>query len=110
MAGNTLGIRRYFKYTSDTEEDYSILTDNDLGVAAGLTLDDTNPPPPRRFKPRVVYCEATIAGKKVRKALICNSDSTLFDDSAQTVTIDGTAFKTTGRRGEKFSFGGNPTA
>lgn len=108
MAGNTLGVRRYYKYTSDTGTDYSILTDKNLGDAAGLELADGFPPVPRRFKPRAVFCEATIEGVKVRKALICQGDSTLYADGSQDVVIDGTTFKTKGRRGEALTYGSNP--
>ena len=108
MAGNTLGARAYYKYSSDTDKDYTILTDETLGDAAGLVKDASNPPPPRRFRPRGVYIEATIAGKKVRKFLVVQSDSTLYSDGSQDVLIDTVVFKTKGRRGERFSFGANP--
>lgn len=107
--GQTLGPRRYFLYTADDANTYSLLLDETLGVAGGLTLNDTNPPPPRRFKPRGVYIEATIAGAVARKFLVTSENSALYaTDNSTSVTIDGTAFKTTGRRGEQMSFGSNP--
>lgn len=108
MAGNTLGARRYYAYTSDTGETYTVLTDKDLGDAAGLTESTANPTLPRRFKPRGVYAEAIIGGVKRRKFLICDATSILFEDTSQTFTIDTTQFRTTGRKGESFSFGSNP--
>ena len=35
-SGNTLGVRRYYKYTSDGGEEYKYLTDETLGGAMGL--------------------------------------------------------------------------
>lgn len=109
MAGNTLGVRKYFRYTGDSGTDYSYLTDNDLGTAAGATPDDSLPNFPRRFKPRIVYVETTISGVISRKALIVpTTDSTLYAPlTSQIITIEGQVFKTTGRRGEKASFASN---
>lgn len=107
---NTLGVRRYYRYTSDGGTDYKYLTDEDLGTAAGAVLGDTFPNLPRRFKPRGVYAEATVSGRKVRKFIICpTNDNTLYAAEASTaVTVQGTNFGTTGRKGEKVSFGRNP--
>ena len=107
---NVLGVRRYYRYVSDGGTAYKYLTDEDLGTAAGSVLNDSLPNLPRRFKPRGVYCEATVAGRKVRKYLICpTNDNTLYAAEASTVaTIQGTAFATTGRRGEQASWGRNP--
>lgn len=110
-SGNTLGVRRYYQYTTDGGENYKYLTDETLGGAMGATLNDTNPNLPKRFKPRVVYIQGTVAGQTVRKALIAPTvDNTTYAAEASTVvTIDGINFGTTGRRGEQFSFGRNPT-
>lgn len=110
MAGNLTGNRRYYLYTSDTGQQYSYLTDEDLGTAVGAVLNDTNPAFPRRFKPRGVYCQAEVGGKVVRKFLICPAlDNAIYDsNTAQTVTIDTIDFVTTGRVGEQVSFGANP--
>lgn len=111
MAGQTLGPRSYYLYTSDASTSYSLLLDDDLATAAGLTLDDSNPNKPDRFKPRGVYIEATVNGSKVRKFLICQADSTLYDtDTTSNVTIDTTVFATTGRKGESMSFARNAAA
>ena len=105
MAGQTLGTRSYYLYTNDASANYSILLDDDLATAAGLTKDDSNPNKPDRFKPRGVYVEATVGGNKVRKFLVCQADSAIYDtDTTSSVTIDTQAFDSTGRRGETLSF------
>lgn len=109
-SGNTLGVRRYYLYTTDGGTEYKYLTDETLGAAMNATLNDTNPNLPKRFKPRGVYVQATVAGQTVRKFLISpNVDNTAYAAEASTVvTIDGINFGTTGRKGEQFSFGRNP--
>lgn len=106
MPFNTLGARGRYVYTTDTGVDYTVETDTDLATAAGLAAVGATEPPlkPSNIKPRVVFVQATVAGAIRRKELIVNADSTLFTDSRQTVTIDGTAGQTTGRRGERVSF------
>lgn len=107
MAGNKLGKRKYYKYTSDTGGEYSYLTDIDLATAAGAVADASFPGFPRRFKPRVVYMQATDGAKK--KVICPTLASTLYDsDTTQDITIDTVVFKTTGRAGEKMSFASNP--
>lgn len=106
MPGNTLGARSYYKYVADDGNIYSYLTDVDLGAAGGGLNDATFPNFPRRFKPRVVFVESMIGGKKVRKNLIVAlPQSPVYMSSVtQLLAIDGTSFYTTGRRGEKASF------
>lgn len=110
-SGNTLGVRRYYQYTTDGGNTYKYLTDETLGTAMNATLNDTAPNLPKRFKPRGVYIQGTVAGQKVRKFVISpTSDNTTYAAEASTaVTIDGVNFGTTGRKGEQFSFGRNPT-
>lgn len=109
---NTLGERRYYLYTSDAGTAYTYQTDEDLGTAVSAVLNDTNPGLPRRFKPRGVYVEAVVDGNLVRKFLICpkNNAAPYNTNGSTAVEIDGTTFKTTGRVGEKMSFGANPAA
>lgn len=109
MPGNALGARTWYLYEADSGVSYSYLTDTDLGTAAGSTADASFPNFPRRFKPRIVFVEATVAGKKLRKNIIVpTNDSTLYSpQTTQVITIDGVAFGTTGRRGEKVSFPSN---
>ena len=107
MAGNILGVRRYYAYTSDTGEEFKYQTDEDLGTAIGATLNDTNPDFPKRFKPRGVYCKDS-EGR--RKFIVCPTvtNSTYAAEASVTLSIDEVDFKTTGRVGEKRSFGSNP--
>jgi hypothetical protein len=107
MAGNTLGARGRYAYTSDTGEVYNITTDVDLATAAGLpaATAGTGSAKPTSLDLRKVFCQATIAGRIVRKALTVNADSALYDtDASATVTIDTVVFTTTGRKGESLSF------
>lgn len=107
MAGNTLGPRGKYAYTSDTGEVYNITTDVDLATAAGLPASTAGvgSAKPTSLSLRVVFCQATIGGRLVRKSLPVNADSPLYDtDASTTVTIDGTVFTTTGRKGESYSF------
>jgi len=109
--GNTLGVRAYFAYTSDSGDVYSIQLDESLGLAAGLTKDVLSSAAPRRFEPRCVWLEATVDGRKVRKRLVCNSDFASYDtEQTSTVTVEGVAFQVTGRTGEKMTFPRNPVA
>lgn len=112
MAGNTLGARRYYAYTSDTGTQYSYLTDQNLGEAMGAVENDTLPGFPRRFKPRGVYVEGDVEGDFIRKFVICPLTTTAaYAATGSTqVTIDEATLKTTGRRGERQSFGSNPVA
>lgn len=107
MAGNTLGRRAYFRYTSDAGTAYNILTDIDLGTAGGLVqATDGAPTLPRRFKVRGVYAEATVAGEIVRKFIPCSllGSNAYNSDVSTSISIDGVNFLTTGRRGESMSF------
>lgn len=111
MAGQRLGPRSYYAYTSDSSTVYSVLLDDDIATAGGLTKDDSNPNKPDRFKMRGVYAENVTAGEKARKFIPCAANSTLYNtDTTTAVTIDGQAFDTTGRRGETLSFPRNAAA
>lgn len=104
--GQELGTRSYYGYTNDAGTVYSLLLDDTLAAAAGLAANDAGVSPPRRWKPRVVFVQSA-AGN--RKELVVNAGSALFNtDTSASVTIDGTVFNSTGRRGEKLSFPNNP--
>lgn len=109
MAGNILGARRYYSYTTDNGDAYKYQTDENLGSAVGATLNDTNPDLPRRFQPRGVYVENSTGQ---RKFVICPTTSTTVynQNSSTDITIDGTTFSATGRRGERMTFGTNPAS
>lgn len=106
-AGNTLGQRGRYAYTSDTGEIYNITTDVDLATAAGLpaATAGTGSAKPARLGLRKVFLQGTVGGVTVRKSLTVNPDSTLYNtDAPSTVTIDTVVFTTTGRKGESLSF------
>lgn len=110
-AGQTTGVRRYFGYVSDSGETYSLLLDETLGIIGGMDLDDSNPPPPRRFRPRGVYVEGQVGSQTARKFITCSPTVLLYrTDQSTTVAIDGVNFSSTGRRGERQTFGANPPA
>ena len=108
MAGNLSGARRYYAYTSDSGVEYKYLTDEDLGTAIGATLNDTNPDFPRRFSPRRIHCRDDDGNKK--SIIAPTTTNTAYAaDASTTITIDTVDFSTTGRTGEKMTFGSNPT-
>lgn len=119
LDGNRQGPReRYVYLTDDITVAYILTTDQDLavaglgaGAAAPDVYDPANPPTgiticpaPRRFSPRVVFVQDPVSG--ARKNLIAfSSTADLYSTSlSQTVTIDGLAFESTGRKGEKLTF------
>ena len=106
MAGNILGRRSYYLYTSDTGDEFSILTDDSLAEAVGLVLNADNPAPPRRFQPRVLHVEFNSDAGLKRKSLVIGdaSQANYSSNTTSTVTIDGDNYQTTGRRGETLSF------
>lgn len=112
--GQFLGSKSRVVYTTDADQSIILTLDDDL-VTTGQSLptyDPGSPPPnvsgkPNRFKPRGVYWQATqgtLAG--ARKFLVCGSpNATLYKTNAGTsLTIDGVAGITTGRRGERITF------
>lgn len=106
MAGNVLGGRSYYGYTSDSGDNYSILMDDSLAAAVGAVLNTLNPSPPRRFRPRGVYCEALTAGGLKRKFIVIPTPAAAeyATNTTTQVEIDGLNFQTTGRKGERLSF------
>ena len=112
MAGNVIGRRSYYRYESDDGTEYSILTDDSLTAAVGLVQNATFSAPPRRFRPRVVFCEAEVGGRIARKAILIDevTNSNYASTVSQNITIDGLVFATTGRRGEALSFPRNSDA
>lgn len=107
MAGNTLGPRARVAYTSDTGDVWNLTTDADLAAASGLpaVTEGTGQRKPSGASLRGVYAQATIGGRLVRKFIPCNATAAFYDTNSSTsITIDGTAFTTTGRKGESYSF------
>lgn len=112
--GQFSGTRASYVYTSDTGALYVLQLDETLGDLTGAGLDAYDPaspgsatPKPTRFQPRGVYWQGTATGFETkRKFITCGTlDATLYDSNVrQTLTIDGVAGVTTGRRGEQISF------
>lgn len=115
MAGNRLGERARYVYSSDGGSTYILETDTDLalagfgsGAAVPVLFDPAAPggatPAPKRFKPRIVYVQAADGA---RKALIAFSPtaSAYQRNNSGTYTIDEEeGWVSTGRRGESLSF------
>lgn len=110
--GQFLGQKDSYVYTSDNGTQFAIQRDRSLvlGESTGLSLysvgDPFAFPLPRRFKPRGVFWEGNLNGRKVRKFLICgNLNATLYaTDSSSELTIDGVVGVTTGKRGEQINY------
>lgn len=108
--GQYSGERGNYVYTSDDGSDYIISTDKTLGNIPGADLQLATAgsdavSPPRRFRPRIVYWQGELNDRIVRKKIICDSTSSLYQNNKSVaLTIDGVAGFTTGRRGEKFSY------
>lgn len=109
MAGNSLGPRKAYVYTTDDGKTTILLLDETIATLTGTGLVPyTNQVPdlPKtyRFTPRIVYWESD--DKTLRKRITCGTASAAL--YAKTVsaplTIDGTAGYTTGRVGEKVSY------
>lgn len=116
MAGNLLGARQKYVYTSDTLDTFSWLTDTDLAVAgtgaadaAPAVFDPVNPPAnfkgrfPRGAEPRRVFVQDASGNRKALVAFSPTSDL-YASDTPQDVTIDTVTFTSTGRKGERFTF------
>lgn len=111
--GQFTGSKTKVVYTTDSGKSIILRVDDDLVVTnSGLTVYDPASPPANvtgkflRFKPRGVYWEATATGfEGRRKFLICGgNDATLYAaDTPTTLTIDGVAGITTGKRGESYT-------
>lgn len=108
--GQFSGTRTAYEYTSDSGDKYLLTLDTTLGsiTGTGLTAATTATianPAPKRFKPRVVFWEGTLSGRKVRKKIVCETSGGLYAAStSQPLSIDGVAGATTGKRGEKITF------
>lgn len=119
MAGNTLGPREKFLYTTDSGVQIRLNTDKDLGQAGGLTQATAGQgaTKPLGMTPRGVWCQRSVTqapdgagtgegtSRIQRKFIPCGAESALYkSDTPQNVTIDGATFITTGRVGEKQRF------
>jgi hypothetical protein len=110
--GQFLGPKVKVKYIADSGEAYLLTRDADL---CGTAIEKVSLPvwngtdeisfPPPRFKPRGCYWKSD-AAPFYRKFLICGTQAAeAYDATAPiAITIDGIAGKTTGVRGERFTY------
>ena len=121
MSLNRVGRRAKYKYTMDDGTVIKLRLDATYGdlAACGLspvTTADNAGNKPSNFKPRVVFWipnddvpngegEAATPRSNLRREFVCAADSTAFTSKDQvSITVDGIAGQTTGRRGEQISF------
>lgn len=108
--GQFLGKKKVYLYTDESGAVYFLRLDSTLGDLPGTGLipavaGNTGLPAPKRFQPRGVFWQGTLNGEIKRKFLICASTGVLYQaDSSQSLTIDGVAGVTTGRKGERLSY------
>jgi len=109
MAGNSLGPRKPYVYTTDDGKTTILLLDETIASLTGTGLvpytnQTPDLPATYRFTPRIVYWEAD--DKSIRKRVTCGTVSAaIYAKTVSTaLTIDGTAGRITGRVGEKLSF------
>lgn len=111
--GQFTGQRSGYLYTDDAGREYLLQLDNTLATVAnnGLVRATTANSgsaenKPIRFQPRGVHWESTVAATPGRKFLICGTAlATLYASNVPvTITIDGVAGVTTGRKGERYSY------
>jgi hypothetical protein len=115
MAGNRIGSRSKYVYTSDSGKLYVLETDASLAIAGfgaasaapvlfNPAVPGTATPAPKRFRPRVVYVQASDGARKALVAFSPTSDA-YKSEVAATYEIDTEAgWASTGRRGEQISF------
>lgn len=107
--GNLLGPRGWYQYTADNGNQYSYLTDRDLATAVGATLSDDNQTLPRGLRPRGVYCQDADGNRKF-VTVPATSSAVWTADGSTTLTIAGTNFVVTGKRGERVRIPNNADA
>lgn len=112
MALNQIGPKGKYKYTMDDGTVIKLRLDQTYGAIAecgltAITTGDNALNKPSNFKPRVVYWQANDLqdGKPVRREFVCAIDSPAYTSVDNfSITVDGVAGQTTGRRGETISF------
>lgn len=108
--GQFSGPRGRYVYTSDSGQQYILTLDVTLAAVTGTGLSvaapgGTIPPPPKKFKPRIVWWQGVLSGKVVRKRVVCNRPSPLYETpGASAIAIDGVDGRTTGRVGERLTY------
>jgi len=102
MTNGPLGQFGYFQYVSDIGKTYSVRHRVADAVAMGLAAAAAGVPGlPRNFVPR--HCNGTEAASGKTRKLPVDTSSNAFYVAGGIVTVDGIAFKITGRTGEKAS-------
>lgn len=111
--GQFLGSKDKFTYTTDSGKSIVLTLDTDLVMSnSGLAAYDAASPPANvtgkfnRFKPRGVYWQATAANYEGRRKFLIagTANAALYTaDAPTTVTVDGIAGITTGKRGESYT-------
>jgi hypothetical protein len=114
--GQFLGKKGSYLYSTDSGIVYVIQRDQTLATLPGTDFTPATDaaqllsPTPRRFGARGVHWQGELGSgvnlRIVRKFIICfTPTATLYaSDVSQTLTIDGVAGFTTGKRGETLSF------
>lgn len=110
--GQFLGPRAAYLYVSDSGEQFVVRLDATLGDLPGIGLvrATTGNAGGATGKPvgmelRGVHWQGELNGRVVRKFLVCAATGAYYEGNvSQSVTIDGVAGVTTGKRGERQSF------
>lgn len=109
--GNRLGPRSFFTYTTDNGEEFKILQDESVANAVGNTAAGSSLPRLATsgtipVECRYILLQGVSDTSIKKKVIIGDSDNALFNSlNSQQVTINNVAFTTTGRVGEKASWG-----
>lgn len=103
LNGNRLGPRGVFTYTSDAGLSYKVRTDVDNATAGGFVAATNEDDLPRGMKMRYLNVQFVDGAKTYRKRLYCAipNDAPYNANTGTNVTIDGAAWKITGKVGEK---------
>lgn len=105
-AGNVLGERRTFVYTSETGQQFNMELDNSVGAGVGnpyssdATLPGLSASAKRPIRPRYINVEDVATGNIKKRIVICNPTNAFYQGTDTTLTINGTEFVVTSSRGE----------
>jgi hypothetical protein len=106
MAGNTLGARNWFAYTSDHGTQFAVFMDEQLAAAGGFTPIAAGPVSlgefPKRARMRVVNLIADDGQKKVLP--VATATGIYAANTSSEVTVSSKSFNTQSRRGERFPY------
>lgn len=114
--GNRLGPRSFFTYTTDNGEEFKVLQDESVANAVGNDPAGTGLPRLATSGTIPVTCRYVllqgVTDESIKKKVIIGDpDNEIFNTlSASTVTINNVSFVTTGRVGERASWGASSQA